>query len=95
MRTEGVFQVKHNGKRPNSNLKDKKKATNDKNVKGKAPEGSSFKDTNRRGKFPLYLACKRTNHLEEDCCFKDKGKIQYRYCKKYGHIENFCRIRQN
>lgn len=35
-----------------------------------------------------------TNHLENDCWYKDKKAIQCHFCKKLGHKERNCRLKQ-
>jgi len=56
---------------------------------------NSRNDSKRREKFSSGI-CKRTNHKESDCWCKGKtpSSIQCRYCKQNGHIERFCRLKQ-
>lgn len=84
---EVAFQAKHKGKQP---VKDNKKIEGDKVAKGK-----TWKESSKKGKFPPCSHCNITNHQERDCWFKGKPSIQCRFCRKMGHIEKNCRVKQN
>ncbi|XP_015572621.2 uncharacterized protein LOC107260952 [Ricinus communis] len=84
--TEGAFFVSHKGKKPNSR---NRRGTSYKN---RAPENSSSK----QGKLPPCSICKKTNHAEKDCWYKDGEKPKYKCssCNKIGHTEKFCRAKK-
>ncbi|KAG8661868.1 hypothetical protein MANES_01G051560v8 [Manihot esculenta] len=48
-----------------------------------------------KGKFLPYSFSQKTNHLVKDCWAKDISKVQYRFCKRYGHFEKFYKTKQN
>ncbi|KAL4385296.1 hypothetical protein GQ457_15G029610 [Hibiscus cannabinus] len=78
--SEGAFLAAHKGVKFNNSLK-KAKSSN----KSKGFFSSS-------GKFPPCPICKKTNHAEKDCRFKEKGKSKFQctFCGKSGHTEKFC-----
>ncbi|KAJ6701195.1 hypothetical protein OIU74_012532 [Salix koriyanagi] len=45
--------------------------------------------------FPPCSYCKRTNHGESECWFKERTLSHCDYCKKFGHNEKFCRLKKN
>ncbi|GKV46536.1 hypothetical protein SLEP1_g53512 [Rubroshorea leprosula] len=49
----------------------------------------------KKDKFPPCSICKRTNHDGKDCWYKGKPQVQCRFCRKYGHIEKFCKFKEN
>ncbi|XP_038687527.1 uncharacterized protein LOC119986908 [Tripterygium wilfordii] len=94
--TEGAFQMKQKGKQPGG-FKDGKKKFQDKGGgKGKSVENSSAGDQSKKEqvKFPPCPHCNRTNHPER-YCWQKYGKPQCRFCKKFGHIEKNCKVKQN
>ncbi|XP_038679478.1 uncharacterized protein LOC119980755 [Tripterygium wilfordii] len=93
--TEGAFQARHKGKQTSAS-KDGKKKFNEKGWKGKAAEGASSDDSGKEKKFPPCPHCGKTNHPEKTWWEKyGKPQIQCRFCKKFGHIETFCKQKQN
>jgi len=82
--TETTLQVKHKGK--SIATKGEKKFIGE----------HSGKDTKKKERFPKCGICKRTSHKESDCWYKGKTPppFQCRYCNKTGHIERFCRLKQ-
>ncbi|TXG70326.1 hypothetical protein EZV62_005261 [Acer yangbiense] len=48
-----------------------------------------------RVRFPTCTTCKRINHLAEDCWHKGKPQVQRIFCNKWGHREQYCRLKQN
>ncbi|KAL4362176.1 hypothetical protein GQ457_04G021850 [Hibiscus cannabinus] len=78
--SEGAFLAAHKGVKFNNSLK-KAESSN----KSKGFFSSS-------GKFPPCPICKKTNHVENDCRFKEKGKSKFQctFCGNSGHIEKFC-----
>ncbi|KAL4285133.1 hypothetical protein GQ457_16G021100 [Hibiscus cannabinus] len=78
--SEGAFLAAHKGVKFNNSLK-KAESSN----KSKGFFSSS-------GKFPPCPICKKTNHAEKDCRFKEKGKSKFQctFCGKSGHTEKFC-----
>jgi hypothetical protein len=81
--SETALQVKHKGK-----------AIATKGEKKFVGEHSG-KDT-KKERFPKCGICKRTSHKESDCWYKGKTPppFQCRFCNKTGHIERFCRLKQ-
>lgn len=59
------------------------------NNKGRV-HGSSRKDF-----FLPCSHCQRTNHVEEDCLYKDKPLFHYNFCNKCGHSKKYCRFKKN
>lgn len=47
----------------------------------------------KMGEFPPCSICKKTNHLEKNCCHA--GKPQCSNCKKFGHMKKDCRYKNN
>ncbi|XP_022150313.1 uncharacterized protein LOC111018511 [Momordica charantia] len=45
--------------------------------------------------FLLVIFCKKTNHVEKDCWYKNKQVYYCDYCNKDGHMEKFCYAKQN
>lgn len=82
---EGAFNAKFKGKKHVA--RDDRKATED--------QGSQGKGVSRRGNFPPCHFCKKTNHAEENCWYKNKQVYHCDYCDKNGHTENFCHAKQN
>ncbi|KAL4309450.1 hypothetical protein GQ457_01G023190 [Hibiscus cannabinus] len=82
--SEGVFLAAHKGVKFNNSLK---KAESSNKSKGFFPSASGL-----NGKFPPCPICKKTNHAEKDCRFKEKGKSKFQciFCGKSGHTENGC-----
>ncbi|KAA8542533.1 hypothetical protein F0562_023685 [Nyssa sinensis] len=83
----GAFQArqkwKHQGKGNKNGGAEKGKAAN------------TSKDHGKKKEFPPCTICERTNHQSNDCWFKNKPKIECRFCKKLGHIEKNCRAKKN
>ncbi|XP_039054523.1 uncharacterized protein LOC120196917 [Hibiscus syriacus] len=81
--SEGVFLAAHKGVKFNNSVKKCESSNN-----GKAFVFSACQN----GKFAPCPICKKTNHVEKDCMFKDKGKtkFQFTFCDKLGHTEQFC-----
>ncbi|XP_073219704.1 uncharacterized protein [Cicer arietinum] len=82
--TKSSLQVKHKEKA--IKVKDEKKFV-----------GQHYgKDTKKKERFLKCGICKRTSHNDSDCWYKGKTPppIQCRYCNKNGHIERFCRLKQ-
>ncbi|XP_052182036.1 uncharacterized protein LOC127794820 [Diospyros lotus] len=86
--TEGAFQANHKGK--NSGNQQGKKPF--KNNRGKAVGSSSAPPT--KGNFAPCSHCKRTDHAEKDCFYKDKPPYHYKFCNKLGHTEKYCRAKK-
>ena len=82
--TEIALQVRHKGK--GAAVKSEKKVVGE----------NSGKDSKKKERFPRCGICKRTSHKESDCWFKGKTPppIQCRYCNRNGHVEKFCRLKQ-
>ncbi|KAL4324140.1 hypothetical protein GQ457_11G003170 [Hibiscus cannabinus] len=78
--SECAFLAAHKGVKFNNSLK-KAESSN----KSKGFFSSSEK-------FPPCPICKKTNHAEKDCRFKEKGKSKFQctFCGKSGHTEKFC-----
>ncbi|KAL4384716.1 hypothetical protein GQ457_15G015800 [Hibiscus cannabinus] len=78
--SEGAFLAAHKGVKFNNSLK-KAESSN----KSKGFISSS-------GKFPPCPICKKTNHAEKDCRFKEKGKSKFQctFCGRSGYTEKFC-----
>jgi len=38
--------------------------------------------------------CKRTNHAEKDCWYKDKPSFKCTFCNNLGHSEKYCRAKK-
>ncbi|KAL0312717.1 UNVERIFIED_CONTAM: hypothetical protein Sradi_5671000 [Sesamum radiatum] len=84
-----VLQVKNKG---TTAKKERKKYGSDKSGKNKAAGNS--KEARKQGKFPPYKYYLRNNHLEKDCWYKGKDPIQCNFCKRMGHIDKACRLKQ-
>nr|XP_048335976.1 uncharacterized protein LOC125423972 [Ziziphus jujuba var. spinosa] len=56
-------------------------------------DGKKPANSNQKPSFPPFKHCTRTNHKEEDCKYKGKPPIQRRFCKKVGHFERNCRLK--
>lgn len=79
---EKAFQTSHRGKYKKYEGKDYYKAGVSKELEKSSPSSSGGE---KKGRYPSYGTCKRTNHLEKDCRWK--GKPQCNFCKLFGHIE--------
>ncbi|XP_071694428.1 uncharacterized protein [Rutidosis leptorrhynchoides] len=55
----------------------------------------TYKKGNYKGTFPPCKVCQNTNHQDIDCWFKDKPNFKCNLCKKFGHIEKYCRTKKN
>lgn len=55
---------------------------------GEVKSGENQGDSSRKGKFPPYGICKKTNHLENNGWQKSKFQIHCRYCKKMGTLRS-------
>ncbi|KAK2404761.1 putative mitochondrial protein [Trifolium repens] len=93
--TEGAFQAKHKGKQSGQKNQNKQNYKRGGDQKGKNKEDGSSSEVVSKDKFPPCLTCKRTNHLTKNCFYKGKPQIQCNYCKRWGHREKFCRVKQN
>ncbi|KAA8530057.1 hypothetical protein F0562_004766 [Nyssa sinensis] len=84
---EGAFQEKqkwrHQGKGNKNGGSERRKAAN------------TSMDHGKKKEFPPCNICERTNHQPKDCWFKNKPKIECRFCKKLGHIKKNCRAKKN
>ncbi|XP_071704142.1 uncharacterized protein [Rutidosis leptorrhynchoides] len=92
-KVEGAFQASFkNNKAGNSRQNTYKRG----NYKGnKSSNSRSSSSTSKKGTFPPCKVCQNTNHQEADCWFKDKPKFKCNFCKKFGHIEKYCRTKKN
>ncbi|XP_047266818.1 uncharacterized protein LOC124897675 [Capsicum annuum] len=61
----------------------------------KAAKRKPWTESSKKGKFSPCFHCKRTNHQENDCWFKEKPLIQCKFCRKMDHIEKNCKAKQN
>lgn len=48
----------------------------------------------KKGNFSPCSHCRRTNHADKDCWYKDKPSIRCNFCKKLGHGEKYCRAKK-
>lgn len=48
----------------------------------------------KKGNFSPCSHCRRTNHADKDCWYKDKPSIRCNFCKKLGHGEKYCRTKK-
>ncbi|GLT45830.1 hypothetical protein SLA2020_196340 [Shorea laevis] len=65
---------------------------------GRADKGkmvATQSQPSKKDKFPPCPICKRTNHDGKDCWYKGKPQVRCRFCNKFGHIEKFCRFKEN
>ena len=86
--TEGAFQANHKGKNYGNHQGKKPFKYN----KGKAAGSSSTPEI--KGNFAPCSHCKRTNHAEKDCFYKDKRPYHCNFCNKLGHTEKYCRAKK-
>ncbi|XP_071714900.1 uncharacterized protein [Rutidosis leptorrhynchoides] len=66
-----------------------------KNSKAENSRQNAYKKGNYKGTFPPCKVCQNTNHQEVDCWFKDKPNFKCNFCKKFGHIEKYYRVKKN
>ncbi|GAV82800.1 DUF4219 domain-containing protein/UBN2 domain-containing protein [Cephalotus follicularis] len=76
---EGAFQSKHKNK------------FQPKCGKSQRRQGNS-KEGENKGKFPPCGICQKSSHQEKDCW--QKGKPRCKNCKKFGHTDQTCRLKQ-
>ncbi|XP_038688586.1 disease resistance protein RGA2-like [Tripterygium wilfordii] len=67
--SEGAFQAKHKNWKQGPSSKAGKTSNQD---KGKGKSAENPEQTSKKGKYPPCGVCKKTNHLEKDCRFKEK-----------------------
>ena len=81
---EGAFQAKYREK-------------NSANMVIKKPFKSAEAKTERLTQGQVFTPCshcKRTNHDEKDCWYKNKPAIKCNFCNFLGHSEKFCRAKK-
>ena len=88
--TENAFQSRFNPRSQNSRKGDWRKSKEN-SRKGETSRINEKNQEEKKGKYPPCGICKKTNHLEKDCWFRDKPKC--RSCKKFGHEEKNCRLK--
>jgi predicted phosphoribosyltransferase len=81
---EGAFQA-NTKERGSRNLQRKKPF---KFTKGKTEMSS------RKQNYSPCSHCKRTNHAEKDCWYKDKPSFKCTFCNNLGHSEKYCRAKK-
>ncbi|XP_071737084.1 uncharacterized protein [Rutidosis leptorrhynchoides] len=90
---EGDFQASFKNNKPGNSRQNTYKRENYKGNKSSNSRSSS--STSKKGTFPPCKVCQNTNHQEVNCWFKDKPNFKCNFCKKFGHIERYCRANKN
>ncbi|CAA0830320.1 Unknown protein, partial [Striga hermonthica] len=83
---ENAFQSKLNLQSQNFKIGGRRFGENNKNKN----QGRN-NNNQQKGKYPPCGVCKKTNHLEKDCWYRDKP--QCKNCGKSGHVEKNCRAK--
>ncbi|KAF3619879.1 hypothetical protein FXO38_16072 [Capsicum annuum] len=90
--TETALQAKFKGK---MQMQEEGKILETSTNSSRNNQGDSRSGVKKRENFPPCKYCRKTNHKEDDYCFKGKKlPLQCRYYNTLGHIERFCRVKK-
>ncbi|XP_074346360.1 uncharacterized protein LOC141685138 [Apium graveolens] len=59
-----------------------------------ANQKGRYEGPSRKGIFSPCSHCRRTNHVDKDCWYKDKPSIHCNFCKKLGHNKKYYRAKK-
>lgn len=88
MRNEEISETALQASQSNRGYKNQAGKSFSKNYKGKK------ENYPKNGNSSFCSICKKKNHVEKDCWFKDKS-FKCNFCGKVGHSEKYCRFKKN